>query len=303
MARVNLVDLPVEILDLILGPLSKNYLKRLCLVSKNVSQLAQHYLYNDNDLIQKKEADCATSYIGNIHVGVTWLLRRQARTVKFLSEPGRVRKCITAPTQKLGMDLSSLATPRSWMLDMLTTLFDPSTSEIERFDLILPESRLADVLPILLDAPRVRDINLWLLREEEIAEELDYHAFMLVFDLEKSESKLFLGDIPFYERKGNETASKAKIVSITLADSPWNSAGFFVARIISLWPAKPVIPAIVMCPNPPAPALRQQSLHDLRIIVDRGSRTGWDAEDEPERKLNRLDTHAKQLQHLAPHLK
>lgn len=65
MARLDLVDLPVEILDLILGSMHKEALKRLCLVSKNVSQLAQHYLYNDIDLIQKKEAECATTYIGN----------------------------------------------------------------------------------------------------------------------------------------------------------------------------------------------------------------------------------------------
>ena len=56
-------------------------------------------------------------------------IKRQARNIHVLSEPDFIRNCRIAGTRILRLDLSSLATPLSWILDILKTLLsDPQNS-------------------------------------------------------------------------------------------------------------------------------------------------------------------------------
>lgn len=161
--RINLLDLPVEILDLIMKDLFYPDLLSCCLVSRSLLPFAQKVIYGSIDLIELATSDEPARRIRRLR----WcpLESRQYRSLDFLAEPDRLRTCLTAGTQHLQLDLSSPALLLAGSLDGLRVLLYDERSSIRELDLLIQCSQLSAILPLLLEAPKLLDINLWLCRD------------------------------------------------------------------------------------------------------------------------------------------
>ena len=241
-ARINLLDLPTEILDIILDDLYYLDLLKCCLVSRAFLPLARKFLFDVVDLLKLDSTSKPMVLSQRLNDrGTGSFLRRQSRTVAFVDQRECLSSCITAGTRVIRLDLSSHATPLDWTIERLSTLFLDVESKIQEVDLLLPGTRISIVLAMLLEAPNVRDITLWRSRDDELGRAVQCirGPALLFVDCHTDECTLFMGDYPFY-RPARYPYQHSKVVSIAEYDKGNGSLDSFLQWITAVWPTQPV---------------------------------------------------------------
>ena len=163
------------------------------------------------------------------------LVSRQAMNTRILHETAFAQNCLTFGTRVLHLDLSSIVAPLKWVTDNLFEIVGNAQSPITQLELLIPASRLQAILPTLLNAANLNDINLWLCDDDIAAgEHLDGEVDRAVIDFETGETVISCGAIPHLPSKGG-AISDGKIVSIAM-DRSHSRLHLFFQWIVERWP-------------------------------------------------------------------